>query len=158
MPSFRPSVRSPFLDILPSLVSVLPWYPSFLPWYPPVLYAFLPCVRPSVLPSFLPACHGLFVVGPIPPELGNLQALTVLLLGDEYGGNQISGSLPIELSKLLNLTFLSVRDNCLTGLFLFFEQRNVAPFILSRFFYKTNFCLATCCFFFFFEQINGASI
>jgi len=49
--------------------------------------------------------------GSIPPELGNLNSLTVLSLFD----NQLNGSIPAELSTLTNLEDLLINDNQLSG-------------------------------------------
>ena len=49
--------------------------------------------------------------GEIPPELGNLNYLTLL----QFGGNQLSGEIPSELRSLKNLKTLDLSDNRLTG-------------------------------------------
>ena len=49
--------------------------------------------------------------GEMPPELGNLNYLTLLQLG----GNQLSGEMPSELGSLMNLKTLNLSDNRLTG-------------------------------------------
>ena len=51
------------------------------------------------------------LTGPIPPELGNLSALRELGL---YG-NYLTGPIPAELGNLSNLRFLWLHDNQLTG-------------------------------------------
>ncbi|MDE2793703.1 MAG: hypothetical protein OXL34_02695 [Gemmatimonadota bacterium] len=53
--------------------------------------------------------HGL--VGPIPPELGDLTSLSMLSLE----GNDLQGPIPPELGKLSNLSLLDLGDNSLTG-------------------------------------------
>ena len=53
--------------------------------------------------------HGL--VGPIPPELGDLTRLSMLSLE----GNDLQGPIPPELAKLTNLSLLDLGDNSLTG-------------------------------------------
>ena len=50
--------------------------------------------------------------GSIPPELGNLSALTYLHI---WGGTGLSGSIPSELGNLSNLTSLSLSFNSLSG-------------------------------------------
>lgn len=49
--------------------------------------------------------------GPLPPELGNLENLTILLLGD----NQLTGPIPPELGKLSLLERLEAIRNQLSG-------------------------------------------
>lgn len=49
--------------------------------------------------------------GSIPVELGNLSNLTHL----NFGYNQLTGSIPLELGNLLNLENLSLRNNQLSG-------------------------------------------
>ncbi|MDE2652511.1 MAG: Ig-like domain-containing protein [Gemmatimonadota bacterium] len=51
------------------------------------------------------------LTGPIPPELGALSNLTVLVLGN----NELTGEIPPELADLANLTRLSLDQNRLTG-------------------------------------------
>ena len=53
--------------------------------------------------------HGL--VGPIPPELGDLTRLTRLVLE----GNELTGPIPPELGNLPDLGLLDLGDNSLTG-------------------------------------------
>jgi hypothetical protein len=52
-----------------------------------------------------------FLVGPLPPQLGNLTALTILNLSS----NRISGFLPSEIGNLTQLTQLDLYDNRMTG-------------------------------------------
>ena len=49
--------------------------------------------------------------GTIPPELSDLTALTKL----DFSGNQLSGTIPAELSNLTALTYLSLGGNQLSG-------------------------------------------
>ena len=49
--------------------------------------------------------------GPIPPELGNLAALTFL----ELSGNDLDGSIPREIGNLRALRWLDLADNDLSG-------------------------------------------
>ena len=49
--------------------------------------------------------------GEIPPEIGNLQNLNMLFLK----GNQFSGAIPAEIGNLENLTNLDLSDNQLSG-------------------------------------------
>ena len=51
------------------------------------------------------------LTGTIPIELGNLSNLTILLLGD----NSLTGSIPSELGNLTNLTTFNLYSNSLTG-------------------------------------------
>ena len=57
------------------------------------------------------ALEGNELKGPIPPELGNLSHLTQLHLGD----NSLIGPIPPELGNLTQLTDLELLDNELTG-------------------------------------------
>ena len=57
------------------------------------------------------ALPGNNLTGPIPPELGNLASLDLLLLPD----NQLMGPIPPELGNLANLGGLLLWDNQLTG-------------------------------------------
>ena len=52
------------------------------------------------------------LTGILPPELGNLDELTVLALGD----NRLTGPIPPALGNLANLVLLVLGDNGLTGL------------------------------------------
>ena len=52
------------------------------------------------------------VTGVIPPEIGNLTNLSMLIL--EF--NQLTGSVPSEIGNLTNLTYLWLNDNQLSGL------------------------------------------
>ena len=49
--------------------------------------------------------------GPLPPEIGNLGALTSL----NINGNVITGSIPTEIGNLVNLTTLALHSDSLTG-------------------------------------------
>ncbi|XP_056172231.1 leucine-rich repeat receptor protein kinase HPCA1-like [Syzygium oleosum] len=49
--------------------------------------------------------------GSIPPQLGSLQNLTILILA----GSSFSGSIPDELSNLTELTFLALNNNSFSG-------------------------------------------
>ena len=49
--------------------------------------------------------------GPIPPEIGNLAALTLL----ELSGNDLDGSIPSEIGNLAVLRWLDLGDNDLSG-------------------------------------------
>ena len=49
--------------------------------------------------------------GPIPPEIGNLAALTLL----ELSGNDLDGSIPSEIGNLAALDWLDLGDNDLSG-------------------------------------------
>ena len=51
------------------------------------------------------------LVGTIPPEIGNLTALSFLSLGD----NRLTGEIPPEVGNLTSLTTLLLHDNELTG-------------------------------------------
>ena len=51
------------------------------------------------------------LIGPIPPEIGNLTNLTKLLLFD----NNLVGEIPEEIGQLINLDYLHLRDNQLSG-------------------------------------------
>jgi hypothetical protein len=55
--------------------------------------------------------HTNLLTGTIPIELGNLSNLTILLLGD----NSLTGSIPSELGNLTNLTTFNLASNSLTG-------------------------------------------
>ncbi|KAJ1254993.1 hypothetical protein BS78_K301600 [Paspalum vaginatum] len=56
--------------------------------------------------------EGNMLNGSLPGSIGNLsRSLEYLLLGS----NQISGSIPVEISNLVNLTALSLENNLLTG-------------------------------------------
>ena len=52
-----------------------------------------------------------FINGTIPPEIGNLKALTYL----DLGGNRLSGTIPTQLAQLSRLTTLRLYLNRLTG-------------------------------------------
>ena len=52
-----------------------------------------------------------FISGTIPPQLGNLSALTRL----DLGGNRLTGSIPAQLGQLSRLTTLRLHSNRLTG-------------------------------------------
>ena len=52
------------------------------------------------------------LVGPIPPEIGDLSHLEVLMLADNY---TLSGSIPREIGKLSNLVLFQASVNCLSG-------------------------------------------
>ena len=52
-----------------------------------------------------------FISGTIPPEIGNLKALTYL----DLGGNRLSGTIPAQLAQLSRLTTLRLYLNRLTG-------------------------------------------
>ncbi len=58
-----------------------------------------------------PAFTGNNLVGTIPPEIGNLTALTSL----DLAYNKISGSIPGQLGSLTNLVFLNLSNMQLTG-------------------------------------------
>ncbi|MCP4220554.1 MAG: S8 family serine peptidase [bacterium] len=49
--------------------------------------------------------------GPIPPQLGDLSQLKELRMGQ----NALTGSIPVELCSLVNLTHLGLNNNSLTG-------------------------------------------
>ncbi|ORX34884.1 hypothetical protein BCR36DRAFT_375870 [Piromyces finnis] len=51
------------------------------------------------------------LIGPIPPELGNLSNLKTLFLAH----NELSGSIPPELGNLSNLKSLNLAENNLSG-------------------------------------------
>ena len=51
------------------------------------------------------------LTGEIPPEIGNLTNLNVIILGV----NQLSGPIPAEIGHLTNLTILNLQSNQLTG-------------------------------------------
>ncbi|SNS48843.1 Repeat domain-containing protein [Ekhidna lutea] len=54
--------------------------------------------------------------GTLPPEIGDLDSLRVLNLGQEgFGGNQITGSIPSEISNLSKLEFIGLAENQLSG-------------------------------------------
>ena len=53
-----------------------------------------------------------WIIGEIPPEIGNLTNLESLSLHN----NELTGSIPSEIGNLLNLNFLNLRFNQLTGL------------------------------------------
>ena len=55
--------------------------------------------------------HGNELIGPIPPEIGNLTNLTDLRLND----NQLTGPIPPEIGNLTNLNSLWLNDNQLNG-------------------------------------------
>lgn len=52
-----------------------------------------------------------YVVGTLPPELGDLSSLIKL----DLGSNSFAGNIPPELGNLTNLTFLNLSDNNFTG-------------------------------------------
>ena len=61
------------------------------------------------------------LMGPMPPEIGDLASLEVLLLGSgSYGtgeeeSNELTGPIPAELGKLASLRILTLADNSLSG-------------------------------------------
>ena len=55
--------------------------------------------------------RGNYLAGEIPPELGSLSNLELLLLGD----NSLTGEIPSELGDLSNLEWLDLGSNSLTG-------------------------------------------
>jgi len=61
--------------------------------------------------TYSPNNLGNNLIGNLPPDLGNLDALVILSLG--Y--NQLSGSIPAELGNLINVYLFYLNDNLLTG-------------------------------------------
>ena len=51
------------------------------------------------------------LVGTIPPELGNLAHLELIV----FSGNQLSGPIPVELGQLTNLKQLALNTNQISG-------------------------------------------
>ena len=61
------------------------------------------------------------LMGPMPPEIGDLASLEVLLLGSgshgtgEEESNELTGPIPAELGTLASLRILTLADNSLSG-------------------------------------------
>ncbi len=63
------------------------------------------------MPELLELNNNSLLVGPIPPELGNLTMLRVLTLDN----NNLSGPIPAELGDMRGLGRLGLQANDLTG-------------------------------------------